>query len=135
MSDLTILEPERKPGAQPGNTNAMKHGWYAKNLGLEGPKSIDESDMRNLLGETAMLKDFMFKLYTTGIEAPDSSQIAETLRALSLASMALSRLLDVHFRIKMTVPDNSIEAQNARIQNVITNYKLSLDELRTWKHD
>ena len=121
MSDITIIESPRKPGGQPGNTNALRHGFYAKNLGFDGPKTIDEYEMRNLLGEAAMLKDFMFKLYTAGIEAPDSSQIADPLRALSLASMALSRLLDVHFRIKMTVPDNSIEAQNARIQNVITN--------------
>jgi hypothetical protein len=135
MSDLTILEPARKPGGQPGNTNALRHGFYAKNLGLEGPKSIDEYEMRNLLGEAAMLKDFMFKIYTNGIESTDQAQIAETLRALSLASMALSRIMDVHYRIKLTVPDDSIEAQNARLQGTIASLKLTRDELRGLRHD
>lgn len=135
MSDLTLLEPARKPGAQPGNTNALRHGYYAKNLVLDGPKSIDEYEMRNLLGEAAMLKDFMYKLYTAGIALTDHAEIAETARALYLTSMALSRILDVHLRIKLNVPDSSLEAENRLLQSTIATLNQTKAELRAWKHD
>ena len=98
MTDQTTITP-RQSGAQPGNTNALKHGFYARNLGLESPSTIDEKEMRNLLGEAAMLKDFMFKLYTVNMETTSSAVISETLRALSMAGMALSRLMLVHRQV------------------------------------
>lgn len=100
MTDQTTITP-RQPGAQPGNTNALKHGFYARNLGLESPSTIDEKEMRNLLGEAAMLKDFMFKLYSINMESTSSAVLAETLRALSMAGMALSRLMLVHRQVRV----------------------------------
>jgi len=71
--------------------------------------------MRNLMGEAAMLKDYMYILYTCNLEVRDSrelcapewvlregSVLAETLRALSLAGMALSRLLQVHCDVRIS---------------------------------
>jgi len=102
MSNTHDLSPRSGGrGGQPGNTNALRHGFYARNLGLESPTAIDETQMRNLLGEAAMLKDYMFKLYTRTIDSNDNAEIAETLRALSMASMALSRLLEVHCRVRV----------------------------------
>jgi hypothetical protein len=41
MSDSSIpIEIKRKPGAQPGNGNALRHGFYAK--------SFTEAEMRRL---------------------------------------------------------------------------------------
>lgn len=134
MSDITIIESPRKPGGQPGNTNALRHGCYARNLGFDGPKSIDEYEMRNLLGEAAMLKDFMFKLYNAGIGCTDHAQIAETARALYLTSMALSRILDIHLRIKLNLPDSSLEAENRLLQSTIATLNQTKAELRSWKH-
>jgi hypothetical protein len=51
-----------------------------------------------------MLKDYMYILYTCNLEIRDSAVLAETLRALSLAGMALSRLLQVHNEIRITRP-------------------------------
>ena len=96
----------RKRGAPLGNQNAFRHGFYAKNLGLISPKQYSESEMRNLLGEAAMLKDFMFKLYNANFESTDSTTIIETIRALSLAGMALSRVLQVHAHIHVWSGDD-----------------------------
>jgi hypothetical protein len=93
--------PRQKRGAPLGNQNALRHGFYAKNLGIISPKQYSESEMRNLLGEAAMLKDFMFKLYNANFESTDNTTIIETIRALSLAGMALSRVLQVHVHIRV----------------------------------
>ncbi len=99
----SITQPKRR-GAPNGNRNALRHGFYAKNLGMASPANFDEREMRNLLGEAAMLKDYMYILYTCNLEIRDSAVLAETLRALSLAGMALSRLLQVHNEIRITRP-------------------------------
>ena len=97
-----IITPKKKPGAPLGNKNALRHGFYAKNLGLVPPSNLDEREMRNLLGEAAMLKDYMYILYNCNLEIRDSAVLAETLRALSLAGMALARLLQVHGQIRVS---------------------------------
>ncbi len=100
MSEDPNIQILPKRGGQPGNINALRHGYYAKNLGVASPTTLDEFEIRNLAGEAAMLKDYMFKLYNCNIESTDSATLAETLRALSLAGMALARILHVHTRIR-----------------------------------
>ena len=107
MSDTPIINAKGKPGGQPGNKNALKHGFYARNLGMSSPSKLDEFELRNLLGEAAMLKDYMYILYNRNLETHDSIVLAETLRALSLASMALARLLQVHTDIRILRPDSN----------------------------
>lgn len=106
-SSVTIIKAKGKPGGQPGNKNALKHGFYARNLGMSSPSRLDEYEMRNLLGEAAMLKDYMYILYNRNLETHDSIVLAETLRALSLASMALARLLQVHTDIRILRPGSN----------------------------
>ncbi len=118
MSDTPVIDPlkdpnvsivhpsnreaKRRRGAPNGNKNAFRHGFYAKNLGMSSPAKLNEFELRNLLGEAAMLKDYMYILYNKNLESRDSVVLAETLRALSLAGMALSRLLLVHSQIHIT---------------------------------
>jgi hypothetical protein len=95
-------EAKRSRGAPNGNKNALRHGFYAKNLGMASPDNLDEREMRNLMGEVGMIKDYMFILYNQNIHIRDSAVLAETLRALALAGMALSRLLIVHNQVRLT---------------------------------
>jgi len=103
MSDpnVSIIQPKGR-GAPNGNKNAMRHGFYAKNLGLTSPAKLDEFELRNLMGEVAMLKDYMHILYTKNLASDDPIVLTETLRALSLAGMAVSRLLLVHCQVRIT---------------------------------
>ena len=76
MSDQPqIIRAKGKKGGQPGNRNAFKHGYYARNLGLVSPTKLPEKELRNLLGEAAMLKDYMYFLYNSSIESHDSVAI------------------------------------------------------------
>ncbi len=50
----------------------------------------------------------MYILYNCNIETRDSAVLAETLRGLALAGMALARLLQVHNHIR--IPSNSSDS-------------------------
>jgi len=108
MSDpnISIIQPKGR-GAPNGNKNAMRHGFYAKNLGLTSPSKLDEFELRNLMGEVAMVKDYMHILYTKNLASDDPIVLTETLRALSLAGMAVSRLLLVHCQVRITRSSSS----------------------------
>ena len=96
-----IVIAKGKRGGQPCNRNAFKHGYYARNLGLISPTKLDEIELRNLLGEAAMLKDYMYILYNCNLAVRDSAVLADTLRGLALAGMALARMLQVHNHIRI----------------------------------
>ena len=97
-----IIIPKKKPGAPLGNKNAFRHGFYARDLGVVSPSKLDQFELHNLMGEVGMLKDYMHILYQKNINSEDSAEITDTLHALSLASMAVSRLLLVHSRVRIT---------------------------------
>ena len=135
--NIEIIKPKGKRGAPNGNRNAVRHGFYAKNLGLSSPAKLDEYEMRNLFGEVAMLKDYMYILYNRNVESRDSAVLAETLRALSLAGMALSRLLLVHnqVRIVRSSPTSSLQdllddmdAAASRAGRIASSVNRSLDD-------
>lgn len=96
-------EAQRSRGGQPGNLNALRHGFYARDLGNFSPREYPEVELRNLLGEAAMIKDYMYFLYNHNLGSTNSAILAETLRALSLGGMALTRLLLIHNRIRVYV--------------------------------
>jgi hypothetical protein len=101
MTDTTTNPSPRHRGAPLGNHNALRHGFYAKNLGQSSPAQYSEPLMRNLLGEAAMLKDYMYNLYCKNLESDDPAVIADTLRILSLAGISLSRILQTHSNIRV----------------------------------
>lgn len=113
--NIQIIRAKGRRGGQPGNRNALRHGFYAKNLGMSSPSKLNEYEMRNLLGEAAMLKDYMYILYNRNLEICDSTVLAETLRALSLASMALARLLQVHSDIRIVRSNTSVDSSLAHL--------------------
>lgn len=100
--NASITQPRRGKGAPIGNKNAIRHGFYARNLSSVSPAKFDETELRNLMGEVAMLKDYMYLLYNKNVESNDPIVINETLKALSMAGMAVSRLLLVHNQIRLT---------------------------------
>jgi hypothetical protein len=104
MSDTTQTQTQgskkrRKVGGQPGNQNALRHGFYASKLGEIPLSELDEGEMRNLLGEVAMIKDIMFRIYQKADNCVEYSDLLEILRGLSVGGISLSRLLQTHSRV------------------------------------
>ena len=86
-------QPPRKAGAPPGNTNALKHGFYSRRF-----KRIDLTDLENhsfsgLQDEITMLRVYTRRVIelSTGLDnLPDAVSL---LRVLSMAMISLSRLM------------------------------------------
>ena len=86
----------RKRGGQPGNDNAVKHGFYsprftsAENLDLDAAAPVGVSD------EIALLRVGMrrlFELAQEGETAPGAAEWAAVLDALGVAAVRISGLL------------------------------------------
>ncbi len=94
----------RKLGPPYGNTNAVTHGLYATVLKSRGPEGVSRRVVNNLKGEIVLLKDFTFRLYELGLTLKDPLETASILRAMSLATLAITRLLDKHEEFKPPSP-------------------------------
>jgi flavodoxin len=81
--------PNRKPGGQPGNLNALKHGFYSR-----GFNELELSDLEvifetGLQSELAMLRVAIRRFF----DLTDGTETLETAgQTLSLLSMAAGKL-------------------------------------------
>lgn len=106
----------RKKGAQPGNLNALKHGYYsraltkAQQLLLERARTLPADD---LSGEIALLRQRLF----TALEAsPDKLELlCEGLRTLA-------RLAATHYHLRGSDADRLADA----MRNVLGSIEATL---------
>jgi hypothetical protein len=90
MDEEQEINHKRKPGGQPGNVNAIKHGRYARSVPAEySPKNISSS----LEEEISMLRNATRRVFELADKAGDIDQAIKVLGALGLASIRTSRLL------------------------------------------
>ncbi len=89
--------PRRGPGAPPGNTNALKHGYYAH---VRKRKHMSSAD--DLMQEIAFLRTLVRRLYQQSRSELTLPELINVLRVLSLASGSLKRLLDAQQNLKMS---------------------------------
>ncbi len=102
----------RKRGAQPGNLNALTHGFYASRLpddhpSLAGPFPPSPDGLDN---EIAMIRLTIRSLIDKSIEPQPLDVEIVLLRSLSLATTALVRLLKTR---------TFVNHSNARIQRLM----------------
>ena len=83
----------RKRGAQPGNLNALKHGLYVHRDTPLIPNAEQRAQLSDMREYIVQLKSFMRHLYATGMQSTDPAEITRILRSLSLASIAITRLI------------------------------------------
>ena len=94
--ETALTTPKRKRGAPKGNTNALKHGFYSKQLRTmraDGPLPEEITDRMGLSDEIAMLRLYTRRLIRMGAEIEDLDTAISLLRVLCLASTTLTRLL------------------------------------------
>ena len=91
MSDLSSVP--RRPGGQPGNANALKHGYYARRLPAAAVADLEEHAFPGLQEEIAVLRHFIGRLVDHSGECSDLPMTLSVVRVLSLAFGSLSRLM------------------------------------------
>jgi hypothetical protein len=89
----TKQNSKRKRGAQPGNLNAFKHGFYSKRSIPIDDKDREDILSANLDHEITMLRTATLRTFQLANQVDDIDQAIKTLGALGLASIRTSRLL------------------------------------------
>jgi hypothetical protein len=101
--------PNRR-GAPSGNTNAIKHGFYARHFKKKDMDDLEKSSLGSVADEIALLRVFTRRVVELGIHVEDLSQAVDLLRVLCLASSSLNRLLRTQ---KLLAPEENDEVGRA----------------------
>lgn len=87
--------PSRKRGAQPGNTNALKHGFYSPSLRL--PPAADHTlrPITDLSGDIAFLRAFLNHVLSlsAAVDRPTLEQQLALLRVITPTTNTMARLV------------------------------------------
>jgi len=87
-------------GAPPGNLNALKHGFYARQFKKAELTGLEQCDFDGLNDEIAILRVYIRRLIQQGSDTTDLYQTAGILRILCLATASLTRLIKTqHFLV------------------------------------
>ena len=85
--------PKRNRGGQPGNINALKHGFYTRRFNQSDLAGVESIDFNGLLEEIAIIRLYARRLIELDNQSADISQVANILRILCLASLTITRLV------------------------------------------
>jgi hypothetical protein len=94
-----LAEEQRKRGAQPGNTNALKYGFYSRRLPSRELDGLEDTAVSSLKDEIDVMRVFSRKVAELGADVDDLDEATTLLRVLSLATSSINRLVRTHTRI------------------------------------
>jgi hypothetical protein len=83
----------RKKGAQPGNKNALKHGFYASTFTSSENEDLEAVIAQNLDDEITMLRVALRRTFEVVASSADADAACFALSALGQASIRLAGLL------------------------------------------
>jgi len=90
-------DPKRRQGAQPGNKNAEKHGFYSKNFSSEETTRLANSDLHSVEHEIELLRIYVSRIS----ELVPLDEIGENelkaLNTLSLLTQSISTMIRTHY--------------------------------------
>ena len=81
----------RKPGGQPGNINALKHGFYTKNFSLAERRGLQAAE-GVLLGDEIGLLRVLIRRFAEQIQASQGVALNKSAQHLAVVSEAMLRL-------------------------------------------
>jgi hypothetical protein len=81
----------RKRGGQPGNTNALKHGFYAKYFSLAERRGLEATEGAVLGGEIGLLR-VLIRRFAEQVQASQGVALNESAQHLAVVSEAMVRL-------------------------------------------
>ena len=114
---------KRRPGGQPGNLNALKHGLYVQGSGIYNTNPVERAMLFDFNTALIHLKDFFDYTFENGLKKTSMSEINETLRTLSIASLAMVRIADFHdHHIYSGLPNNLSEAKKSSMSRLIDHF-------------
>ena len=130
MSD-SPASPRRR-GAPSGNKNAVKHGFYARQFLRSDLHDLEENRIDSLADEIKLIRVYIRRVIDWNVTDPAArpgaedtrltfSQSIELLRALSLASICLNRL--IRTQQLLTPPANALDELHEALAEMIADMK------------
>lgn len=84
---------KKKPGAPKGNLNAMKHGIYISGQSVKNTTPMERAKLGDLHNLIDHVKTYIEKVYENGLTLKTTEEMNDTLKKITSASIALTRLL------------------------------------------
>jgi hypothetical protein len=83
----------RRPGAQIGNMNALKHGFYTRRIRKRDLNGVEDTNINGLADEIAIIRIFTRRLIESADPSADLYELAGILRTICLASATITRII------------------------------------------
>jgi hypothetical protein len=83
----------RHPGAQLGNMNALKHGFYTRRINKRDLSGVEDTNIKGLAEEIALIRIFTRRLVETCDPSADIYELTGILRTICLATAAITRII------------------------------------------
>ena len=117
--------PRRKPGGQPGNTNALKHGFYSRRF-----RKLEHDDLDaindDLDNEITLLRVYMRRLLDKAEEEEETIEdLKENLELLGLTSTRIAALLRTRALLTGNQDETAHNAIQKALSEVITELQLA----------
>ena len=89
--------PKRRRGGQSDNTIVLKHGFYSSHFRRSDLKDLDNCEFFGIKDEITMLRVNIRRCIEFSDQVTTLTEAMELLRTLSLASIALARLIKTQY--------------------------------------
>ena len=121
-------QSERKPGAQPGNVNALKHGFYSRAFNERELSDLDAALETGLQSELAMLRVATRRFFELANNAEDQNleEAGQTLALLSMAAGKLAAITRIQHLLGGDQKDEILQSISAAIDIVTKETNLHL---------
>jgi hypothetical protein len=90
----------RKPGGQPGNKNAEKHGFYSRNFTKDETTRLESSDRYSLDDELDLLRVYVDRISKNVRLNQIGEDDLKALNTLSLMTQSISTMIRTHYLTK-----------------------------------
>ncbi len=88
-------EQKRRRGAQPGNLNALKHGFYLNHSNLRGAAPLRAADLDSVSDAITAIREHIRRTSEMKMDHVTLEEVSEATRSLALAGLALVRLFHI----------------------------------------
>lgn len=99
----------RSRGAQPGNDNALKHGFYARQFtrsDLPGLENLDPGGMRD---EVILLRVILRRVLAYAKEVKDLPSALSLLRGISVATHSIACIMRAQYYVNNNNPESNLD--------------------------
>ena len=111
---------KRRRGGQPGNTNALKHGFYSRRFTAGEREDLEARLSEGVSDEIVMLRVIVRRMFNATLESDtpdqpgqDLEQLSRTINTLSIAAIRIGNLLKLQQMLGAKENDTSAVIRQA----------------------